>query len=512
MPEIATDNKRIARNTLVLYFRMMFTMAISLYTSRIVLQNLGVEDYGIYQVVGGIVGLLSFINGTLSRGTSRFLLFEIGRGNPQSVSRLFSTLLNAHIFLAVCIIFIAETIGLWFLHNKLMIPADRMQPAIIAFHLSVFTSFFSLTQTPFSAAIKSHEHFEVYAYTSIIDAVAKLVIVYLLTVSPIDRLAFYALLLCIESIVMTMYLKVYCMRHFEETRYHLIFDLPLLKKVTSYCGWNFFSNLSSVLNTQGLYMLVNMFFNAGVVTSIAIATTVKNVANSFVENFRVASIPQIVKSYASGEHDRSKDLLLSTTKYSYFLILLLGLPIFLVAPQLLRLWLGFIPLYADIFLRLIILVNIFMLFNSCLYTAQDVIGKIKRYSIIFPFMMLLNIAAVYVFFKNGAPPVVYAIILLVTYILLALVIQPILVVWQTEYTYKEIYRLYFQCLYVTLVAIIIPILAYKYLPIFGDFFNIVLISVISICSVCISVWYLGVDLETKKKILTFIKQKLHIKK
>lgn len=504
------DKRRIAKNTIYMYIRMLFVMAVSLYTSRVILNTLGVEDYGTYQVVGGVVGLLAFINGTLSQGTSRFLLFEMGSGTPSSIAKLFSTLLNAHIILALLIILLAETVGLWFVYNKLVIPEDRMGPALLAYHLSVITSFFSLTQAPFSAAIKSHERFDIYAYTSIVDVVAKLSIAYAISMSPIDKLAFYAILLFFVSVGMTIFLRSYCMRHFEETKYRFLMDLGLLKKVTSYCGWNIFSNITGVLNSQGLYVLVNMFFNSGVVTSMAIANTVKDAANSFVENFRVASIPQIVKTYAAGDHATSKSLLLSTTKYSYFLLLLLGLPIFLVAPQILRLWLGFIPENADTFLRYIILVAIFMLFNSCLFTTQDVIGKIKRYSIVFPILMLINIIAIYICFRCGMPTVSYAIVMLITYMILSLVVQPILVVTQTEYTYKEIFCLYFQCLYVTIPALIIPFLSYHYLPITGDFLRIVLLSIISAISVSSSVWFLGMDRETKAKLITFVKQKLHL--
>ena len=494
-----------------MYVRMLFVMAVSLYTSRVILNTLGVEDYGTYQVVGGVVGLLAFVNGTLSRGTSRFLLFEMGSGSPTSIAKLFSTLLNAHIILALIIIVLAETLGLWFVYHKLVIPEDRMGPALLAYHLSIITVFFTLTQAPFSAAIKSHERFDIYAYTSIVDVLAKLSIAYAIQISPVDKLAFYAILLFLTSVGMTIFLRAFCMRHFEETRYLFVLDIELLKKVTSYCSWNLFSSISGVLNSQGLIVLVNMFFNSGVVTSMAIANTVKNAANSFVQNFRLASIPQTVKSYASGDHEQSKSLLMNTTKYSYFLLFLLSLPVFLVAPEVLKIWLGFIPESADTFLRFIILVAVFQLFDSCFYTALDVIGQIKRYSIIYPILMLANIFTIYICFRCGMPAVSYAIVTLITYIILSLVLLPILVVTQTEYTYKEIYHLYFHCLYVTILALIIPVIAYIYLPPTGVFLRIVILSIISVCSVCISVWYLGIDHKTQMKIVTFINRKIHHK-
>lgn len=490
---------------------MLFVMAVSLYTSRVILNVLGVEDYGTYQVVGGVVGLLTFINLTLGQGTSRFLLFEMGRGDKKSVSRLFSTLVNAHICIALLIIILAETVGLWFVYNKLVIPEDRMGPAVFAYHLSIITSFFSLTQVPYSAAIKSHERFNIYAYISIFDVIAKLAIVYLLKISPIDKLSFYALLLCVETIGMRLFMRFYCSKHFEETKYHFLFDMTLLKKVASYCGWNFFSNISGVLNTQGLYVLVNMFFNSGVVTSIAVATTVKDAANSFVENFRVAAIPQTVKSYAAGDVVRSKSLLLNTTKYSYFLLLVLGLPIFLVAPELLRLWLGFIPKYSDIFLRYIIVISFLMLFNSCLFTTQDVVGKIKKYSIIFPILMFLNIIVIYICFRCGASPVSYVRVMFVTYFVLAFLIQPILVVSQTEYTYNELFNLFKQCVLVTIPSIVLPWFAYIYLPPMSDFFRILLLTIISVVSVGVFIWFIGIDKYIRSKLKQMIKSKFFAK-
>ena len=503
------DNKRIAKNTLFMYFRMILVMIVSLYTSRIVLQVLGVEDYGTYQVVGGIVGFLAFINTTLSQGSSRFLLFEMGKGDKKKVAMLFSTLLNAHILLALFIILLAETIGLWFLYNKLIIPEGRMHAAVFAYQLSIITSFFSLTQTPYSAAIKSHERFDIYAYTSIIDVFAKLAIVYALKVSPIDKLSFYALLLCIVHIAIAVFYRFYCIRHFEETKYQFVLNKSLITKVTSYCGWNFFSNISQVLNSQGLIMLINMFFSPAIVTSISIATTVKDAANSFVENFRVATIPQTVKSYASGDHFQSKTLLINSTKYSFYLLLLLGLPIFLLAPDILYLWLGFIPENSILFLRVIIIISFFQLLNSCLFTAQDIIGKIRKYAVCYSTMMFINIVVIFIFFKMGAPSTTYVFVLLITFIFISMVMQPYLVVSQTEYTLSEIYHLFFSCFFVSVLAIIIPLLLYYYIPDMVPFARLIIITLVSIISVVLCVWYFGMDKKTKKKVLMFVKSKFN---
>lgn len=487
---------------------MLLVMIVSLYTSRVVLQVLGNEDYGTYQAVGGIVGLLVFINTALSQGTSRFLLFEMGKRDSNRLAKLFSTMLNAHVIIALIIVLLAETIGLWFVYNKLVIASDRMDAAIIVYHLSVVTAFVSITQTPYSAAIKSHERFDLYAYTSIIEVVLKLVIVYLLTISPIDKLAFYALLLCLLSVGVAMFYRVYCIRHFKETQYNFIFDKDIFKEVTSYCGWNLFSNISVALSTQGMIVLINMFFSGTIVTSISIATTVKNQAKGFVDNFRVAAIPQIVKKYAGGETEYSKHLLLETSKYSYFLFILFGLPIYLESENILSLWLGQIPDYSPIFLRIIVLTAIMELFTSCMFTTLDVVGKIREYSIIYPLILFATFPLTYFFYKIGMPPVTVSYVMLVAYMILAFIVMPVLSVRIAKYTLNDIIQLYVPCLKVTLLSVPIPALAYMYLPIDNAFLHLLIITIVSILSIGVCIWYVGLNNDVRTLIMSNVKSKL----
>ena len=491
-----------------MYVRMIFVMVVSLYTSRVVLHTLGVEDYGTYQVVGGIVGFLSFLNITLSSGTSRFLMFELGAGDKERLQKTFSTLLTTHYMLAVIVVIFSETIGLWFVYNKLVIPPARMDAAVITYHISVFTAFFSLTQTPYAASIKSHERMDIYAYTSIFDVTAKLVIVYLLAISPIDRLVFYAILLAIVSISMMMFYRWYCVRKFPECKYHFFFDKKIFYHVTSYCGWNLFSNTAGVLNSQGMIILLNMFFNAGVVTALSVATTVKNAANSFVENYRVASVPQIVKQYAAGDLESSKSLVLSSTKYSYFLLYIMGLPIFLVAPELLKLWLKIVPEYSVVFLRFVIVICFLELFNSGFYTALNAVGRIREFSIIYPAIMFLCFPVVYVAFKMGYSPITVSIVMLVANAIMSLVVMPRLVVKIANYSFREIYELYKTCLLVTLPSLPIPILVYYLMRGEGIWMKFLVISFVSVVSVGLCVWYIGVDKNMRTKIVSFVKSKI----
>ena len=247
-----SSNKTIAKNTIFLYFRMMLTMVISLYTSRVILQVLGVDDYGIYQAVGGIVGFLSFVNNALSTGSSRFITFGLGENNPQRLKNIFSTTLTAHICLALIITILAETVGLWFLHNKLVIATDRLGAAEFVFHLSILTAFFTLTQVPYNACIIAHEKMGVYAYVSIIEASLRLLIVYLLCIGEFDKLKMYAVLLCVIQVGFVVFYNIYCIRHFEEAKFRLFFDGKLFKEIVGFSGWSLFASTSIALNSQGI--------------------------------------------------------------------------------------------------------------------------------------------------------------------------------------------------------------------------------------------------------------------
>ena len=319
---------------------MMVTMIISLYTSRVVLRILGIDDYGIYQAVGGIVGFLSFLNNALGTGTSRFITFGLGEGDKDKLKKIFSTTLTVHICLAVFIVVLAETIGLWFLYNKLAISDNRFDASLVVYHLSIITAFFSLTQVPYGASV--------YAYVSIVDAVLKLLIVYLLGIGEIDKLKLYALLLCLIQVGEIFFYRIYCVKRFEESKFKLLIDKPIFKEIASFSGWSLFAGGAIALNSQGILMLLNMFFAPAVVTARSISLQVNNAVNQFVTNFQTAANPQIVKLYAAKDYEGSKRLLLQTTKFSYYLMLLLCLPVCLCAQQLLDIWLEEVPDYARI--------------------------------------------------------------------------------------------------------------------------------------------------------------------
>lgn len=500
-------DRKIAKNTLFLYIRMMLTMLISLYTSRVILNVLGVEDFGIYQSVGGIVLLLSFVNGALSAGSSRFLTFELGTGNKDKLQRTFTTVFSIHVLLAVLVIVIAEPIGIWLVNNKLVIPEGRLEAATFAFHISLFTSFFTIIQVPFTASIISHENMSVYAYMSIAEVSLRLGIVFLLSVGNLDKLEFYAILLCIVQISIAFFYILYCIKRFPEVKCRLSIDRSILKSVLSYSGWNLFASTSIALNTQGTTILINMFFNPSVVTARAIANQVNMAANQFVQNFRTAVNPQIVKQYAAGDINRSKRLLLDSTKYSFYLMLMLSLPICLVAETLLRLWLGVIPEYATIFLQLAIVTSLFQVFDTSFYTALYAIGRIRENALISPVIGFLVLPVSYIFFKTGSSPVVIGVVMLVFYAILGLVVKPWLIIKYAGYTVNDIVSVFIPCFKVLIVSVAFPIGLSFWLET-ESLLNSVMIVLISIVSVSLTVWFLGITCHDRRMILNVIKSKL----
>ena len=511
MATTQTNGKTIAKNTMFLYFRMMVTMVISLYTSRVVLQVLGVDDYGIYQAVGGIVGLLSFVNNSLSTGSSRFLTYGLGEGDEQKLKKIFSTTLTAHICLAVIIIIVAEAVGPWFMQNKMVIPADRMDAAVYTFHLSLVTAFFSLTQVPYGACIIAHERMTIYAYVSIVEAVLKLAIVYMLAIGNIDKLVLWATLLCLLQVGIIIFYRIYCIRNFPEARFRFGIDKKIFKDIAGFSGWQLFANGSIALNSQGILILLNMFFSPAVVAARAISIQVNMAASQFVNNFQTAANPQIVKLYAAKDYEGSKHLLLQTTKFSYYLMLILALPICLVAEQLLQLWLGIVPEYTVIFLQLIVIQSLFQVFDTSFYRALYAKGQIRENALISPTFGFIRFPIVYLLFVWGFSPVALSWASLISYMILGLIIKPILIIRIVDYTWRDIFSVFVPCLKVTAASLPLSFIADYYitsqhLPMWIEFILIVAVCVLSVAA---SSWFLGLTHEMRLKVLEMIRKKLN---
>ena len=503
-------NKTIARNTLLLYFRMLLTMGVALYTSRVILQILGVDDFGIYEAVGGIVSFLSFLNSALASGSSRFLSYELGKGGEVRMERNFSTILQIHIVLAIIIVLVAETLGLWFLNNELNIPLERMEAATVTFHLSIVTAILNITQVPYTASIISHEKMDVFAYFSVIDVVLKLVIVYLLILSDYDRLILYAILMLLVQAGMTLAYRIYCVRHYKETHFHLIYDKGILKQILGYSVWNILTNITLALKNQGVILLISMFFSPAIVVSRAVANRVNMAALQFANNFRTAANPQIIKRYAAGDLDGSKRLVKVSSTYSYYLMLLLSLPIILVAEPLLQLWLGQVPEYSVVFLQLALVSSLVTSMNDSFYTALCAVGKLRFNSIACASVSICAIPVAYVMFKIGFSPVAVVVVVLVTDTIISVIIKPWAMVRAAGYTWSELMMTFVKIGVVTIVSLPFSILAYLWFPNYLEnaMFANVMIVLLCIFNTIVAIWFIGIDKITRKKLISFVKSKI----
>lgn len=446
------DKKRIAKNTIFLYIRMFISMAVGIFTSRVTLEYLGITDYGIYQSVGGIVGLVAFANTAISTGISRFITFGLGERNLKKLKRLFSTLISTQIAFILILVIIAETVGLWFVTHRLVIPAEAMDAAIFTYHLSIITMALSMLANPFNATIIAHERMHIYAYITLVNTFATLGAAYLLTIIPTGRLYLYSSALFIISVGTLLFEIIYSRRSFQETTFKLTFDRKIIKEIAGFSGWSLVAALSISLNNQGILVLLNMFFSPAIVAARAVSLTINNAANQFVGNFRTAMNPQIVKQYAAGNFDESKTLLLSSTKISFFLMLVLCVPIFYTADSLLSVWLKKVPEYSSIFLKLVIIQSLFQIFDVSFYTALYAKGQLRENALISPVLGLLCFPIVYILFKHGASPVSLSWVMLIYYAILGIIVKPILLVKIVDYHWNEIIPIILRCLLVAIIA------------------------------------------------------------
>ena len=403
MQNQSANNKRIAKNTLLLYVRMLFGMLVSLYTSRVILQTLGVEDYGVYNVVGGVISMFTFLNSAMSSATSRYITFEIGKGNMEQLKKVFSTSLQIHAIIALLIVILGETVGLWFLMNELVIPDGRMDAAMWVYQCSVVTAVVNIMSVPYNADIIAHEKMSAFAYISVLEIILKLAIVYLLVVLPFDKLKVYAVLVLMVGLLIRYIYTRYCHKHFEESHYIHRIDKALLKEMSSFAGWSFWGNLAAILYTQGLNMMLNIFFGPVVNAARGIATQIQGVVQQFVANFQMALNPQITKTYASGELDKMHSLMFRSARFSFMLMFFLSLPIMLETSYILTLWLGIVPENTVIFARIIIAISlIYTIANPCVI-ANQATGKVKVYQAVVGGLLLLILPISYIVLKMGAP-------------------------------------------------------------------------------------------------------------
>ena len=405
MVEISS-NKTIAKNTILLYGRMVFTMLVSLYTTRVILSTLGVIDDGIYNVVGGVVGMFTFLKGTLSGATSRFITFELGKGDRQRLHQTFSAALLVHIILALALMVVLETVGLWYVNNKLNVPADRLYAAKVVYHLSVLSIFFNVTQVPYNATIIAHEKMGVFAYISILEVVMKLVICYAIVISPFDKLISYAALVLVVSIGIRMIYRVYCVRHFEECHLMRVNDKSIIKPILTFSGWDLFGTFSSMARDQGVDVVLNYFFGPAINSAAGKAGTICNAVGGLASNFLTAIKPPIIKAYSMGEFKRMEELMIDASKYSYVCLMLFAAPFIFESKFVIDLWLKNPPDYAEVFcsvdLGLAVLISMFLPLAYAIHAS----GKIRFMSITNGAIWLSVVPITFFMLKAGGAPIV----------------------------------------------------------------------------------------------------------
>ena len=500
--QTSDNNKRIAKNTLLLYFRMLFMMVVSLYTSRVILNALGVEDFGIYNVVGGVVAMFTVISGSLSAAISRFITYELGKGDQSKLNRIFSASVTIQLLLSLIIVVLIESVGVWFLNAKMTIPEDRMAAANWVLQFSIITFVINLISVPYNAAIIAHEKMSAFAYISILEAVCKLVIAFLIIVSPIDKLIFYAILMCAVSIIVRFTYGHYCKKHFAECNYHFHWDKEILKKMFGFAGWNFIGASSAVLRDQGGNIVINLFYGPSVNAARGIASQVNSAVMGFVTNFMTALNPQITKSYASGDREYMMTLVYQGARLSFYMLLLLSLPILVNTHYILVIWLKLVPEHAVLFVQLILIFAMSESISNPLITAMLATGKIRNYQIVVGGLQMLNLPISYICLRLGAmPESVLIVAIVISQCCLAARLYMLRgLIGLSSIMYLK--KVYFNVVMVTVVSVILPSLLAHSMS--ESFISFVFLSLVAIASAALTEFFIGCN----KKERAFIVNKV----
>lgn len=499
------NTKRIAKNTLMLYVRMLFGMLVSLYTSRVVLQALGVEDYGIYNVVGGVVAMFSLLSGSLSAAVSRFLTFELGRKDLERLKKVFSSALCVHALLALVVFILSETIGLWFLNYKMNIPAERMIAANWVFQFSLFSFLLGLFSVPYNASIISHERMGIFAFVGIGDTILQLCIVLFIAYGGInaDKLILYSGLLVLKGLLFQLFYFYYCRKSFEECRFRLVLDKPLLKDMTGFAGWNFIGASSAILRDQGGNILLNLFYGPTLNAARGIANQVNSAIGAFVGNFMVALNPQITKSYAAAEYDYTFSLIFKGARFSFYLLLWLALPVLLNTKYILSIWLNVVPEHAVFFVQLVLIFSMCEAISNPLITVMLATGKIRNYQIIVGGLQMMNFPLSYLFLKMGFLPEV-VVMIAIALSLVCLVARLIMLRGMIQLPVSRfLHNVCGKILLVTVLSVIIPLLVRWKLP--ANLYGLIISCIICLIWTAAILFIFGCSVSERR----FLRDRLH---
>lgn len=482
-------------------------MVVSLYTSRIVLNVLGVEDFGLYNVVGGFVTMFGFLNSAMASATQRFLAYEIGRNDTVQLRNVFSMSINIHVIIGVIVFVIAETIGLWFVNNMLSIPSDRLRAINWVYQLSVFALLVNIINVPFNAMIVANERMSVFAWISIIEVSLKLAIVFMLLLFGNDKLIFYSILIFCVTLIITLSYVVYCNRKFSKVRYKVYWNKSLYKTLTSFSFWSIWGSLSWVMMGQGLNVILNVFFGPVVNAARGIAFQVNAMVAAFVNNFRMAVNPQIIKSFSSGEINDMNNLAIESAKYSFFLLLLISLPVFLETELILRLWLKNVPEYTIIFCQLILINTIIHTCDiSIIFSAR---GRIRENQLFGGLIYLLILPVSYFLLSHSFQPESVFIVQIIATIIVDFGVNLILLKRIANINISNyMNNLIFPVFRVSVVALIAPILLVNNMN--EGIPRLLSVIILSTISILLTVYLIGINNQTRtlinKKVISMLKR------
>ncbi|GAA4973272.1 MATE family efflux transporter [Algibacter aquimarinus] len=500
------SNKRIAKNTALLYVRMLFTMGVGFYTSRIVLDALGFVDYGIYNVVGGIVSTLAILNGSMAGATQRWITIALGKENLEYLKKVFSIGVSAQVIIAIIVLLIIETLGLWYLYGYAVIPEDRMNASFWVFQISAITMVLSILNVPFMGAIMAHEKMGAFAAFSIIDVIMKLVICYAVYATTLDKLIVYASLLLLTFLINFLIQQIYCYKKFEEARFRLGWDKDILKQMWSLAFWSMSGNVAYMGYTQGITLLINLFFGPTMNAAASIASQAGNIINQFSANFQTAMNPQITKNYAKNQFKEMHDLVFRSAKFSYFLMLIFVVPLFFEANLLLSLWLKEVPNHSVYFLRLGLFISMFMAVRNPLIVSAQANGDIKKYQFVVIPILLLVTPVSYIILKLGGIPET------TSYVMLVIII---IAVFASAYMLRDMVHLDFmdfvkrvmlKIFLVTITAFSLPTIVYLFMD--EGIIRFLALGTVATLSCVMSIYKIGLTDSERIFVLNIITSKL----
>jgi len=507
MPELSVS-KRIAKNTIFLYIRMILVMAVSLYTSRVILNTLGASDYGVYDVVGGVVTIMTFLSGALGASTSRFLTYDLGLGDQNKLNNTFSAALLLHIGVALLVVLFGETIGLWLLYNKLVIPDGRMTAAFWVLQASILTTGIHFVQVPFTASIISHERMSIYAYVGLYDAAAKLAIAYLITVSPYDKLIVYAFLLSANALIVATFYVLYTRRQYIECRLRKVKDFSLFKRLLGYTGWELFGGVASVCQGQGISIVLNMFFGTIVNAARGVTQQISAAVTQFVTNFLLASRPQVIKYCAEGKYIEMYNLTFRTAKFSYLLMLAIVIPLCFEIDFILRIWLGAaVPEYTNIFSIIVLITGLVSSLHTASLMPYHAIGKLGVGNVIGGTLMVLALPISFFLFKIGLPPYWAFITIFITNTLQQITTWVIIHSY-VHYSYWDLLKkTYFPIIIVTALAIPIPLFIRMSLQ--EGWLRLIVLFLCSESVLALLVFFIAMTKGERTKVLSFARNNIY---